>query len=287
MVITRIYGGLGNQMFQYAIGRSISLQKKTMLKMDISSFSSYKLRNYKLSVFNIEEKFAKQSELPLLITEKNYFKKSCLQLVNKLIPTSKRLVIYEQDSITNADCLAQNVYLIGYWQSEKYFKKDANQIRQDFAITKKLTPSAKNWLKQIKSTLSVSLHVRRGDYVSDFKTSQRYNIDLTRYYRKSMAILKQKVNKPVFFVFSDDYKWVQGAFSGKQNIRIVSDNKLQDYEELYLISKCQHNITANSTFSWWGAWLNNSPDKIVLTPRHWYKDQPTSPELIPNKWIKI
>ncbi len=301
MIITKIQGGLGNQMFQYAIGRHLAYLNRTDLRLDISSYNNQNKndtpRKYSLSYFNIIEDFStkkdiKKMKLPNMAT-KNIF----LRIYRKIFrgleakkPLHKRTYIREPYFGFCVDILKikGNVYLSGNWQNEKYFKDIDNIIRKDFTLKNK----SNNYIKLANQILntdnSISLHVRRGDYVHNKKTNEYHGICSLNYYKKAINIIASKINLPTFFVFSDDIKWVKKNIKTRYPIVFISGNYLKDYEELILMSKCKYNIIANSSFSWWGAWLNNNPDKVVIAPKKWFQaatrinDNPC-----PENWIKI
>lgn len=291
MIIVRIMGGLGNQMFQYAAGRQLAATHNTVLKLDISDFKDYNLHDYGLSVFNIRELFATPEEITLFKEpESSALKKKLKKLLRcpgKLGITHIRENQYHFDPkiLTMPD----SVYLDGYWQSERYFSNIADIIRAEFTV--KLPQTGKNMelARRITSCESVSLHVRRGDYVTDEKTKTIHGTCDLDYYARCIERLAEKVHRPCFFIFSDDPGWTE------ENLRIthpaifVSHNgPKKNYEDLRLMSQCRHHILANSSFSWWGAWLNQYPDKLVLSPDRWFKEKKfNTKDLIPSTWQRL
>lgn len=284
MIITRIWGGLGNQMFEYAFGRNLATAKNTELKLDVSYYAQKNKRAYGLKYFNIREGIAAPEEIANLQGGGRI-----IGLVERLKPYYKRRIIkqkhlYFDSSIFRAGI---NAYLDGYWQSEKYFAGIADIIRREFVLKSEHVNSInKDILRRIENTNSVSLHVRRGDYL---KLKNTFCVCPMDYYRQAVEKISQVVNDPVFFVFSDDMAWAKENLKINFPVEYVSDNyDLEDYEELILMSRCKHNVIANSSFSWWGAWLNNNPDKIVIAPAKWYSsDKYRNPDNIPGEWIKI
>lgn len=255
MIIIKLQGGLGNQLFQYAFGRSLSVKENKILKLDISNYDSDPLRSYKLRHFNIKERIA----FPLEI------------FWSKMI---KRLGF------------GQSSYLEGYWQSEKYFSDIEDTIRREFKLKDPLKNEAQKFSDEIKNTNSVSLHIRRGDYVTNDKLKGFLQPLPLAYYNEAIEIVEKKIDKPHFFVFSDDIAWVKDNLKINHQVSYVSGSGIEDHEELALMSQCKHNIIANSSFSWWGAWLNDNPGKIVIAPKNWFSDGDNS-ELIPNTWTTI
>lgn len=260
--IIKIQGGLGNQMFQYAYGRAQELSGKKVI-FNTSFFADNHspkntARDFKLDNFNIKTK-AKFSD-------KKYF---VYDFINKIL-NKLHLKKY------------------GYWQGEKYFKNITSDIQKEFTLKKPLDSKFDNIIKQIENTPSVSIHIRRGDYVNDPKTRAFHNVCDLKYYSIAIDIIKAQVNNPTFFVFSDDIDWVAQNLEIPYPVFWVSNLKGEDYEELILMIKCKHNIIANSTFSWWGAWLNQNPNKIVIAPKQWFTNK-TSKEvdILQKDWLQI
>jgi len=282
LIFVKLKGGLGNQMFQYAIAKSLSNVKQTDFKLDISEFdtrhASVTPRKYELDHFNIIEHFATEKEI------KKFKQKSLFGFSRYNYYTEKSL-----DFDPEVFDLQGEIYLDGYWQSEKYFKKIENIIKNEFVIKTKLNEQNKNLLDQIKKCNSVSIHIRRGDYVTDPDVFKVHGICNIEYYNKCIDIISQKLSNPNFFVFSDDQNWAKENIAIKFPTVYISHNGLEKgYEDLRLMSNCKYFIIANSTFSWWGAWLSNNPDKIVLAPKKWFnKEDMNNNDIIPEGWIKI
>jgi hypothetical protein len=289
MIIVRIGGGLGNQMFQYAAGLSLSVTRKTRLELDISWFqnnpSDVTKRTFRLDIFAIHAAIAQKEQITKLA------KPSAIQrLLDRNKPYYRKNIYYEPhfhyDS--NFRRAPSDIILDGYWQSEAYFKDIAERIRQDFAISAPLTSHTKELAEQIGKTAAVSLHVRRGDYVNDAKTFNYHGVCEPAYYAKAIAALKDRIGVMEIFVFSNDMDWVKENISSEFPMTFVNHAGRQDYEDLYLMSLCRHNIIANSSFSWWGAWLNANPDKIVIAPSRWFNESKADTrDLLPDEWIKL
>ncbi len=291
MVIVRLIGGIGNQMFQYAAGRRLAHVLGTELKLDISGFENYNLRKYELGAFNISEDFASPREVKTLASQKNGVRDRIVQcfLRRPKAPAPSHI----QESYFHFDAkilkLPNNVYLDGYWQSEKYFNDIEDVIRREFAITVPQTGDNQKMAKLISSRESVSLHVRRGDYVSDLQTSKVHGTCGLEYYARAIAEISSRVDEPYFFVFSDDPEWSKANIDISHPVIFVDhNNSLKSYEDLRLISQCCHHITANSSFSWWGAWLNPYSDKIVIAPDKWFNSEDIDTiDLLPERWITL
>jgi hypothetical protein len=288
MIVTKLKGGLGNQMFQYVVGLAIASQKKEVLKIDVTGYDDVRYinadtpRTYRLFPFNLSGVVATKEEAlksrnPLGILSKVL--RACNQKVFK-----KNYVDYDASFFKNSP-----KYIEGYFQSEKNFMEVKDVVRGEFTLKKEYESGIfleeKN---KIDSTKSVSVHIRRGDYVNDSKTNSFHGTCSKEYYEKAMNIVKEKVDSPLFYFFSDDIEWVKKEFGEADTFVFISNPKLEDYEELLLMSYCSHNIIANSSFSWWGAWLNKNPDKIVIAPKKWVTIEPNpQPNIIPESWITI
>lgn len=292
MIIAQIVGGLGNQMFQYAAARAVTYRNETILKLDISSFQKYGLRTYQLGCFNIIEDFALPVEIKKFKPEKklsyNYIDN---RVRAKLLPWYAQKIIRERGHSFNVDIhkVGGNAYLEGYWQSEKYFKDIAAIIRSDFSFKDGPTGKNRTLLSEIDSTNSVSLHIRRGDYLTNPQTFKVHGIVELDYYQRSLKFLTEQVKNPVVFVFSDDISWAKQNLKSNLSLIFVDHNGAnEEYEDLRLISRCRHHIIANSTFSWWGAWLNDNQEKMVIAPNKWFRSNDINDrDLIPESWVRI
>jgi hypothetical protein len=285
MIALVLKDGLGNQLFQYAAGRSLAESKNTKLKLDISHYKVNKVRTYSLHHFAIQEDFITENE-KLMLRARNWISKGIKTL--GISAPARRFNEKDFHYDPTFFDLPDSLYIEGYWQSEKYFLPVESIIRKEFVVKSEPDETNKALLEQIISGNSVSLHIRRGDYVTDTNINSIHGIIGQDYYQKSIAYISQRVKDPEFFIFSDDMDWV------KQNLRIdnfpvhyMSHNGHQDYEDLRLMYSCRHNIVANSSFSWWGAWLNNNKDKIVIAPVNWFKSQYRNNDLVPESWIKL
>lgn len=288
MIIIKLGGGVGNQLFQYAFGRNIEILNKTEVKFDLSWFEQYKERAHKLKHFNAVEKIASSAEI---IKLNKYRKKSGrLAFFHNFFVADDSIYIKQKqfEFIPQILKIMNPLYLDGHWQSEKYFKGIENIIKKE--ITLKETP--RNYFKQMSAKIekinSVSIHIRRGDYITMQKAIDIIGVCPIDYYYKAVNKLIKKIKYPTFFIFSDDIEWVKKNLEINSPMIFVSNNTIADYEELILMSKCKHNIIANSSFSWWGAWLNENPQKIVIAPKNWFKDKSiNTKDLVPENWLKI
>ena len=280
-------GGLGNQMFQYAAGRRLAYTLDTELKLDISWFEKQSLRSYDLGAFKIREKFATVGESVGLIYRKRWFLERILDRILRRTPQYAASYVKEKKSFHfDSDILnlPDNLYLDGYWQSEKHFLDIADIIIREFEVKKPPGGKVKELSKIIASCESVSLHIRRGDYIE-----KKIGCCDLNYYERCIDYLNQRVKNPHIFVFSDEPQWAYENLKMNHTHMIIGHNSgNKSYEDMWLMSLCKHHIVANSTFSWWGAWLNINPNKIVLCPINWIARQDHKPkDLFPDNWIKL
>jgi hypothetical protein len=292
MIIVRLIGGLGNQMFQYAIGRHLSCMHNVPLKVDITGFNDYDLRTYRLGHFAIHADIASVPEIEhVRFRSRTGVLLSLGTLAGHFVPYYRRNIYREPHFPYDPHILKckNDVYLEGYWQSEKYFKDIEHLIRSEFTPVTEPDNSNKKMADQIRSCESVSLHVRRGDYVSNPVTNAYHGTCSHDYYQTAIRIIEKKIKEPHFFMFSDDPAWVRENIDVRHPMTIVDLNGPdKDYEDMRLMSLCQYHIIANSSFSWWGAWLSDNPEKIVITPKKWFNDpQIDTIDLIPESWIRL
>jgi hypothetical protein len=290
-VITELLGGLGNQLFQYAIGRRIAELNKMDLKLDISQFQEYKLRKYRLGNFRIRENFSTAEDAENIIVNRNINK---FYLNCPVFRPNKRIMLIREkwrgfDYNQRYLSIRNNIYLSGYWQSEKYFREIASIIRKEFQLKDRPSEPSRKIAEVIESCDSVNLHIRRGDYVSNPETNQCHGLCTLDYYNAAVNRLASRVRNPYFFVFSDDIPWARENLKLSFPTEFVFHNGAdRDYEDLWLMSLCKYHIIANSSFSWWGAWLSSNSDKIVIAPKKWFNNSKlNTDDLIPSFWIKI
>lgn len=291
MIIVRLIGGLGNQMFQYAVGRHLAMKNNSVLKLDISGFRNYNLRNYDLGCFNIQENIATSEDLSrALLPPDRYVRKIEKYLRAKYTGIPRIRYIKEQCYNFNPETLTlgDNTYLDGYWQSEKYFLAIKEAVKKELTVKMKPDPINEFYLGEIRDCESVSVHIRRGDYVSNPTTAQVHGFLGLGYYQKALNIMLENIDGPHFFVFSDDPEWAVRNIETDALITYIKHNGTKNYEDLRLMSTCKHHIIANSSFSWWGAWLSRDREKTVIAPKRWFKsDRLNACDLIPQSWHKI
>lgn len=293
MIISKIYGGLGNQLFQYALGRYLALKNNTELKLDISLLENKQenvtYRKFELKNLNIEAKIASEEEI-------NKIKRENLKGLSKSVywrlqyrkPYHKQNIIKEKNFTFDNNILdcKNNVFLDGYWQSHYYFDNIRAVLLDELTPKHPLDDIEKKYLDKISNSNSVSVHIRRGDYLTNSKNKEIYlNINLD-YFKSAINFIESQSENVSFYIFSDDMEWAKNNIKQK-NINFVDVDK--PVISLYLMRKCQHHIIANSTFGWWGAWLNEKKNKIVISPKEWFASDSVlkTTDLIPEKWIKF
>lgn len=293
MVIAQITGGLGNQLFQYAAAKALSLHHNVPLFLEVSSFYREKLpelevpRNLELFHFKgVNEKIITFEEANSLI---NLKKKNFLP---KLIyPPYKRRVYVEPHFHFDKNFFKSKnqVFLKGGWQSEKYFKTYEKEIRSKLQLDESLIENVIQKAKLINQQNSVAVHIRRGDYLRKKIIYEWHGVMEKGYYVKAFELLHSKIENIKAYYFTDDPDWVATNLLSLFDGEIVSNNITRShYEDFYLMSHCRNNIIANSSFSWWAAWLNNNPDKIVIAPKKWFdKGFKDTQDVIPAQWEKI
>lgn len=292
MIIVRINGGLGNQLFQYAAGCSLAIKNNDILKIDISGYQSGKnqiqiYRNLDIADFSISAAIANSEEVQKTKNRWGYFSK-VLRLFRQ-----KVLKIYYVDWHPVILNQVGNIYLDGYFQSEKYFLGRVDRILEEFTLKADLYQEIEPIVKIIQTKpISVSMHIRRGDYAENPKTMQHHLVCDVGYYERAISYMQQKFPNLHLFIFSDDPDWVKQNLAYPFHSTFISshkglENPLKPSQELVLMSKCNHHILSNSSFSWWGAYLNQSTTKTVLVPNIWNNGYIAQPNIAPESWFRF
>jgi hypothetical protein len=294
MIIVKILGGLGNQMFQYAAAKALSLHLGQPIKHDLRGlYAGEDIRKtYELDIFGIEPEQALHKEY-FVYQRKTILRSRRLQQL--FLFFNQHVTIKDNDFVFIEDFFQiarPNTYLRGLFQSEKYFVNFRNQILNTFSFKEPLSGLNKEHANLMQKTESISIHIRRGEFANDKKYSAVIGSCNLDYYHNAIKSLLQKVKDMEslrFFVFSDDLKWAEENLKLEFPTTFVSGNTgKESYRDLQLMSICRHNVIANSTFSWWGAWLNQNPDKLVFAPSKWFAGwEHDTRDLIPVSWIKI
>jgi len=292
IVMAQLNGGLGNQMFQYANGLAIANRNQAPLGLDTSILQRETSRPFLLHHLNISAKVSSIEEINRLIT----FTGSSFQALpeksrQKILPYYRRRIVRERSFgfDSNIFRVRPPVYLAGYWQSEKYFTEIAGFLRKEFTLTEPLNETTRALSIEIGQYESVSIHIRRGDYVTNPVHNQYHGICSLEYYHLAVEILAKDLRQPKFFVFSDDVDWCKQHLKLDYPMGFVAHNGSdRSHEDLWLMSQCQRHIIANSSFSWWGAWLCSYPEKRVIAPIRWFNDPSIDTnDLIPTSWVRI
>lgn len=276
-------------MFQYATARSLAHKHDTQLKLDLSFFSSEKENNlnraYDLDIFSLTPEFATEPEVKQFTrrTNNEFFDRAFRKILGLKKAHVREPHFHFSESVFNAP---NNVYLEGYWQSEKYFSDIDSLIRSDFSFREEMSDQAMEMLQTIENETSICVNVRRGDFV----TNHRHGWHGVEYIKKAEDIIKQKVDDHRFFVFSDEIDWCKENLKFDAPAVFIGHNyagrKFQDY--LRLMAACKHFIIPNSSFAWWAVWFNQSVERIVIAPKVWFNVESLSTEdLIPTEWIRI
>lgn len=287
MIICKISGGLGNQLFQYALGRVISIRSKQPLKLDISAFehlsrNKYSVRHFELRHFNISAEIATQEEVA-----RYKYPFGVLSRISRGLQARiwrHRNIGFRPSILKRKDC-----YLEGYWQSEKYFIDYGDLIREDLTPRVPFGKQAQEIENRIIAAgCPVSLHIRRGDNAYNSDSMKKFGTPPTSYYLEGPKRVADMASDDIqVFVFSDDIAWARDNVKLEYETIYVSGDGIADWEEIMLMARCDHHVIANSTFSWWGAWLNPSPNKIVIAPHRWANfAEREFQDLIPDTWIR-
>jgi Glycosyl transferase family 11 len=284
MIITNITGGLGNQLFQYAAGKALAEHCKTELKLDLTGFKDYQLRNFDLDYFHLTYDTASIEETEPFLT-RSFLKK----IKDRTAPFSQRRFNREKFFHYDKNFFKYNppLYIKGYWQSERYFTNVKEQLRNELILKKEVINQVETYARFLQNQNSVSIHIRRGDYQNP-ETLRIHGILSNSYYKTAILEIRKNIENAVFYVFTDSLDLIKKDSFFKDCTIVSSIISQTHFEDLYLMSQCKHNIIANSSFSWWGAWLNNNPDKIVIAPKNWFNKGPKDTyDLYPTSWIQL
>lgn len=292
-IVLKLQGGLGNQMFQYALGRALQEQYKAKLILDTSDFRYDKVgRMYALDVFKLHDN--------LIVDDTgcynwkydqrhNYFIKAAIKMMPNFfmkLASAHGKYIWENIEYKPLDINTKSeiIYVHGLWQSEKYFKPIEKQLCKEFHIKQDNVVSCMHLAESIQKENSVAVHLRRSDYLN--KNNKNHVLGLSYYY-KAMDYLDQVFEHNIYYIFSDDIVWAKNNLKTyKRNVCFIEDN-FKDYEEFYLMYNCKHYVLANSTFSWWGSFVGKKDDSLILAPSKWYDDNTDISSLLRSEFIII
>lgn len=286
MITVRLLGGLGNQLFQYATGRALALRLGVPLAIDDREAKRADQTWLQPGLHHFDIKTAQNASLPPDRT------KALRYAAWRAFGRSPRF-LREADLSVNSSVLtaSNNTYLHGYFQSERYFLDAEPQIRADLEIVTPPSPQNAEWLARLRATPgATAVHLRRGDYVADAKAAETHGSVGPNYYAGAIAEVEARSGQePEIFVFSNDPDWCREALSLPRPFTVVGHNSADDhYEDLRLMAACRHHVIANSTFSWWGAWLGASQDQTVVAPAQWFASGARqNPDILPKHWLAL
>ncbi len=284
-VIARLHGGLGNQLFQYAAGRAVALAGSAELVLDARLFTPDTAFGYELDHFAIVGRPGLLSELPPDKTTPLRY--GLWRLFGRAPRFRRERGLAFDPGVLDA---RPDVYLHGYFQSERYFKPIEAAIRSELTFRAAPTLANAAMAARIAKTHAVSLHVRRGDYVASARARATHGAPALSFYARALDHIRgERAPEPVVFVFSDNPAWAADHLElDAETVFVSLNNGRTAHEDLRLMSLCRDHIIANSTFSWWGAWLDARPDKIVVAPDRWFaSDRLRNPDICPPSWVRI
>lgn len=284
MIVARITGGLGNQMFQYAAGRALAQRHQTQLLLDIRDFETQSLREFALHRLSIQAEVASEHHLRQWPT----WSRKPAALLQRIGVSTNR---YKQPSFAfdpGWHVLSDNLLIEGYFQSEQYFSDIKSILKKEFLPLCKPTENNHDFESALTSAESVMIHIRRGDYIINSKAFKTHGLCSISYYESAIKQIRTKLMQPQFFIFSDDLDWARKYLSLGNEGNYIEGNTKAPEIDLYLMSRCKHFIIANSSFSWWGAWLGFYEKSICIAPRPWFdKVSFDERDLIPADWQRL
>lgn len=286
-IVVPLIGGLGNQMFQYAAARALALRTGSQVELELSWFGTDPERQYALAPFAIEAKSAQHG--------KSRPRYRFLDRIIRRLPiarTQSGLPVFKEASFRydqRIESLRAPVFLEGYFQSELYFERFRDHIVKDFTLRPAPAPATAEMLNKINSTDSICVHIRRGDYVSNKIANAHHGTCSLDYYKAGLVEMAQGLPSPHCFVFSDDPDWARANFVPALPVTFVDIHlTIQAHEDLRLMAACQRYVIANSSLSWWGAWLGVHPNKKVVAPAQWFQKRDIdTTDLVPSSWVRL
>ena len=294
MIITKLIGGLGNQMFQYAAGLALAQRTGQPLRVDTTELRRYnRHQGYQLPDIFLGE-FQQASEWELLKTlrlnKKKGTKRSLEIDPNWQMRPGKRLIRQNTHNFwLGFNALSGPCYLAGYWQSSKYFANATESLRRAFTFRTPANAENQAMAQRMQGANAVSMHIRRGDYVSNPKAMKFHGICDWPYYDQAIAMMKERLDNPTFFIFSDEPTLAKSQYPDERQFTVIDINTGADsFRDMELMAHCKHHIIANSSFSWWGAWLGQNERQIVVAPSVWFAGNSEAVNDIyqPN-WLRI
>ncbi len=286
-MIVKIAGGLGNQMFQYAVAKAVSLKMQQTLYLDTTWFIQHRSRDFELHNYRISYKKAAYATVIWHKVWKRIF--TILNLRNRYWVYDEDDTFLYDDSVFHK----KYSYLMGYFQNPEYFRSIRDVLQREFVLSNQVESGQGQLIQKLQSTESVAVHVRRGDYVSENHSSlQKYIVQDVDYYHRAFRLVSDKISEPEFYIFSDDIDWCKKNFdSSIYHIHFI-DSSLSNsvHDDFLFMRSCRHFILANSTFSWWAAWLSHEKGRLVVVPERWYMDtnkNAASKVLVEKDWFVL
>lgn len=291
-ITAQIQGGLGNQLFQYATAKALSIRLKRALQLDISWFSHHwedvTPRHFLLPELRIDYELT--NHVQTIQSPKRW-----RRIAQRFLPLNPyflkdRPFRFNSDLNTFKPYTSQDIYLMGYWQSYHYFNAIRDLLIMEIRPAGALSDHYQEYLEKILRRPSAMVHIRRGDYVHLPFAAKIHGFLGLDYYQKGFDLLLASDPNTHFFVFSDDLKWAKDHLPRQDNICFVESigEKNAPVQELFLMSQCQKHLIANSSLSWWGAWLSNSKVPLIIAPKYWTTDRNKNwDDLLPQHWQKI
>lgn len=292
-IYSYLQGGLGNQMFQYAIARSLSIHYGVDFRLDCSWFKNQHLgvtpRTLDLQFLRINQNLI-HDQLPSLPKRKLLLSLQTYLPIGPIIKKQANAFSFDAELFNLKKMGSKDLYLFGYWQSYKYFDEIRSELQNEFQASTDYPAPYAAYLKLIQTSESVMIHIRRGDYVNSPSAAQFHGALSLDYYLSAIKEFSARNKDIHFFVFSDDLLWAKSALPKDLQITFIETSltETSSVHELQLMTECKHHIIANSSFSWWGAWLKKDPAGSVFTPNRWVANENLDlHNLLPKNWIKL
>lgn len=284
MITVRLMGGLGNQLFQYAAGRALSHRLGTDLAVDLRWFSTNPARHYRLDRLAIPSPPRQVNRHPHRssgVSRRLYERLRTIALLERQLVTEDRVAEHP----TAWDELKDGTQLVGYWQNERYFANYAVLLRRELQVRGEPSARSAELLARFAAKTTVAVHVRRGDYANNPAALSTHGLCSLEYYESAMELLDARLGQPDFVVFTDDPDWAMGNLPTTR-VTVLSPDA-DEVQDLRLMSRCHSHIIANSSFSWWGAWLAETADQVVIAPRPWFDTALPDAGIVPTRWLTL
>ncbi len=283
MIAVRLIGGLGNQMFQYAAGRALAERLGTELLLDTRDFEHYSLYDYGLHKFAISTTVAS----PVQLARWPSWIRRGSRLLRRIGIHTRWYAEIQFQYDAAWESIPDGTMIDGYFQSERYFSDITESLRVEFVPVDLLSQQNAHYAELARDCESVAIHVRRGDYVTNLNALKVHGVCSPDYFETAITYMRERLENPRFFVFSNDMAWARENLELGDNAVFVTGNERDPEIDIHLMAQCRHHIIANSSFSWWGAWLNPSENKMVVAPERWFAKPMDTSDLIPRQWMRL